>query len=131
MTLVRCCGASDVEIPGEANTLQGTLCVPEPVVGVVVFAHGSGSGRHSPRNGFVADVLYHAGLGTLLLDLLTSDEGGVRVNVFDIVLLAGRVTGPAEIEATSSVRWFWHGVRGGAWCCGAVGSWESPALVEH
>ena len=64
----------DVEIPGEAVTLQGSLRVPEPAAGVVVFAHGSGSGRHSPRNRFVADVLYRAGLGTLLLDLLTPDE---------------------------------------------------------
>ena len=83
---------SDVEIPVETITLQGNLHVPEPVAGVVVFAHGSGSSRHSPRNRFVADVLYRAGLGTLLLDLLTPDEEAVRANVFDIELLADRLT---------------------------------------
>ena len=87
---------ADVEIPVGANTLKGHLHVPEPAPGVVVFAHGSGSSRHSPRNRFVADVLYRAGLGTLLLDLLTPDEEVDRVNVFDIELLAGRLTAATE-----------------------------------
>jgi putative phosphoribosyl transferase len=60
--------------------------------GLVVFVHGSGSGRHSPRNRFVAGVLHHAGLGTLLFDLLTPEEERDRANVFDIELLAGRLT---------------------------------------
>jgi len=59
---------------------------------VVLFAHGSGSSRHSPRNRFVAGVLYRAGLGTLLLDLLTPEEELNRANVFDVVLLATRLT---------------------------------------
>ena len=83
---------SAVEIPVGTVVLQGDLQVPERAAGVVVFAHGSGSGRHSPRNRFVADVLYRAGLGTLLLDLLTPDEEAARANVFDIELLAGRLT---------------------------------------
>jgi putative phosphoribosyl transferase len=58
---------------------------------VVLFAHGSGSGRHSPRNQFVADVLFRAGLGTLLLDLLTPEEELNRANVFDVELLASRL----------------------------------------
>ncbi len=66
---------------------------------MVVFAHGSGSSRHSPRNRFVADVLYDAGIGTLLLDLLSPGEERDRANVFDIDLLAGRLAG-----ATSWVR---------------------------
>ena len=86
----------DVEIPAGATTLQGHLHVPESSAGVVVFAHGSGSSRHSPRNRFVADVLYRAGLGTLLLDLLTQDEEVDRANVFDIELLAGRLTAATE-----------------------------------
>jgi len=86
----------DVEIPAGATTLQGHLHVPESSAGVVVFAHGSGSSRHSPRNRFVADVLYRAGLGTLLLDLLTADEEVDRTNVFDIELLAGRLTAATE-----------------------------------
>jgi putative phosphoribosyl transferase len=59
---------------------------------VVIFAHGSGSSRHSPRNQFVAEVLYRAGLGTLLLDLLTPTEELNRANVFDVELLASRLT---------------------------------------
>jgi len=81
----------DVEIPAGASILQGHLHVPDAAAGVVAFAHGSGSSRHSPRNRFVADVLYRAGLGTLLLDLLTPDEEVDRTNVFDIGLLAGRL----------------------------------------
>src|SRR5674476_1410747 len=71
----------DVEIPVGAVALKGHLHLPEPAAGVVLFAHGSGSSRHSPRNRFVADVLYQAGLGTLLLDLLTPQEELNRANV--------------------------------------------------
>jgi len=92
----------DVEIPAGATTLPGHLHVPESSAGVVVFAHGSGSGRHSPRNRLVADVLYRAGLGTLLLDLLTADEEVDRANVFDIELLAGRLTAATEWLGTRS-----------------------------
>jgi len=65
--------------------------VPENAPGIVVFAHGSGSSRHSPRNRYVAGVLNEAGLGTLLFDLLTPGEEADRANVFDIGLLAGRL----------------------------------------
>jgi putative phosphoribosyl transferase len=81
----------DVEIPVDAVVLQGHLHLPEPAAGVVLFAHGSCSGRHSPRNQFVADVLYRAGLGTLLLDLLTPQEELNRASVFDVELLASRL----------------------------------------
>ena len=82
---------ADVEIPVGALSLAGTLRLPEAAAGVVVFAHGSGSSRHSPRNRFVAGMLHEAGLGTLLLDLLTSVEERHRANVFDIGLLASRL----------------------------------------
>ena len=82
----------DVEIPVGAIVLEGHLHLPEPATGVVLFAHGSGSSRHSPRNRFVADVLHRAGLGTLLLDLLTAEEELDRANVFNIELLASRLT---------------------------------------
>ncbi|MEU6559820.1 phosphoribosyltransferase family protein [Nocardia nova] len=75
---------------GDAE-LSGHLTVPEEAVGIVVFAHGSGSSRHSPRNGFVASRLREAGLGTLLFDLLTPAEEPDRANVFDIGLLADRL----------------------------------------
>ena len=70
--------------------MAGYLTVPQKAPGIVVFAHGSGSSRHSPRNRYVAGVLNEAGLGTLLFDLLTSEEERDRANVFDIGLLAGR-----------------------------------------
>ena len=71
--------------------LKGILNVPEAPVGLVIFAHGSGSGRLSPRNRHVAEGLQEAGLATLLLDLLTEDEEADRANVFDIPLLAQRL----------------------------------------
>jgi putative phosphoribosyl transferase len=83
--------ADDVEVQAGPVCLAGRLAVPEQPVGVVVFAHGSGSSRHSPRNRHVAAVLNHAGLGTLLVDLLTTEEEHDRVNVFDIDLLARRL----------------------------------------
>lgn len=71
--------------------LGGFLMLPAPGRGVVLFAHGSGSGRNSPRNQFVARELQRAGLGTLLFDLLTAAEARDRYNVFDIDLLARRL----------------------------------------
>ncbi|MBR0683108.1 hydrolase [Roseomonas eburnea] len=71
--------------------LEGTLVLPPGAAGVVVFAHGSGSSRFSPRNREVAGALQAAGLGTLLFDLLTEGEAEDRRNVFDIPLLGGRL----------------------------------------
>jgi putative phosphoribosyl transferase len=87
---------SDVSIPADGVTLEGRLHLPEPATAVVLFAHGSGSSRHSPRTRFVAEALYDAGLGTLLLDLLTPEEEGDRANVFDIQLLADRLVAATE-----------------------------------
>ncbi|CAA0134307.1 Putative phosphoribosyl transferase [Mycolicibacterium vanbaalenii] len=81
----------EVEVAAGPVMLAGHLTVPESPSGVVVFAHGSGSGRHSPRNRYVAEILNEAGLATLLLDLLTPDEERHRANVFDIELLARRL----------------------------------------
>ncbi len=81
----------DVRVPSDGVVLDGHLHLPEPATGVVVFAHGSGSSRKSPRNQFVAGVLQRSGLGTLLLDLLSPAEERDRGNVFDIELLAGRL----------------------------------------
>jgi dienelactone hydrolase len=80
--------------------LEGNLDVPEGAQGVVLFAHGSGSGRHSPRNRYVARVLREAGLATLLIDLLTLDEEEVDLRTrhlrFDIGLLAQRLVGATD-----------------------------------
>jgi len=73
------------------HRLAGDLTVPERAGGLIVFAHGSGSSRRSPRNRFVSESLHRKGLGTLLFDLLTPGEAQDRANVFDIPLLAGRL----------------------------------------
>lgn len=85
------CVQRGVEIPAGAQRLQGILDLPEGAEAVVAFAHGSGSGRFSPRNQFVARVLSHCGLATLLLDLLDESEADDRDKVFDIELLADRL----------------------------------------
>ncbi|MDI3388446.1 phosphoribosyltransferase family protein [Streptomyces sp. B-S-A8] len=83
----------EVEVDAGAVRLAGDLALPEGAEAVVMFAHGSGSSRHSPRNRWVASALREAGLGTLLFDLLTPAEEGDRRNVFDIGTLADRLLG--------------------------------------
>lgn len=92
----------EIQVPVGAVTLAGHLVVPERPTGIVVFAHGSGSSRHSPRNRAVADVLNRAGLATLLFDLLTPQEEQLRANVFDISLLAGRLVEVSKWLAAKS-----------------------------
>ena len=85
------CAPQDVTIRSVRVRLDGHLGVPLSPLGMVVFAHGSGSGRFSPRNNFVARYLQHGRVATLLIDLLTPDEAEDRRKVFDIDLLADRV----------------------------------------
>jgi dienelactone hydrolase len=80
-----------VKIPAGGVALEGTLVLPPDARTAVLFAHGSGSSRHSPRNRFVAGVLQEAGIGTLLFDLLTRDEDTVYENRFNIELLTERL----------------------------------------
>jgi len=82
---------SAVKIAADAVQLPGELAVPGQARGVVLFAHGSGSSRHSPRNAYVAGVLHEAGLGTLLFDLLTPVEDRDYATRFDIPLLTSRL----------------------------------------
>ena len=81
--------ARDVEVG--PDRLGGILYLPRNTQAIVLFAHGSGSSRFSPRNGYVAAALEAAGIGTLLFDLLTEEEEARRANVFDIDLLASRL----------------------------------------
>ncbi|MFN2565548.1 MAG: dienelactone hydrolase family protein [Gemmatimonadaceae bacterium] len=85
-----------VHVPVGAASLEGSLVVPRDATGVVVFAHGSGSSRHSARNQFVARRLQAAGLATVLIDLLTAEEERIEAATrhlrFDIGLLAGRLS---------------------------------------
>ena len=88
--------ATPVHIILEELTLHGDLLIPRQALGLVIFVHGSGSSRFSPRNKYVAGELNKAGLGTLLLDLLTEDEQRIDVETmqfrFDIPLLSARTT---------------------------------------
>jgi putative phosphoribosyl transferase len=86
----------EVSIPVGSVELLGTLTVPDGASAVVVFAHGSGSSRHSPRNRYVAQVLQDVGLATLLFDLLTRNEETDRANVFDVDLLGTRLVAVTE-----------------------------------
>jgi len=108
----------EVAIPAGRRTIRGTLALPRGAHAVVVFAHGSGSGRYSPRNQYVAQVLREAGLGTLLLDLLEEQEADDRRNVFDIPLLAGRLQAAAawlaQQEDTNGLALGYFGASTGA-----------------
>ncbi|OLE97843.1 MAG: hydrolase [Cyanobacteria bacterium 13_1_20CM_4_61_6] len=92
-----------VRIPSGEAVLEGELKVPVGTQGVVLFAHGSGSSRHSPRNQYVAQVIREAGVGTLLFDLLTREEEAVDLQTrhlrFDIGLLARRL-----VDATDWIK---------------------------
>jgi len=96
---------SDVSIPAGAVALEGSLEIPAGARGVVVFSHGSGSGRHSPRNRYVAGALREAGIATLLLDLLTEAEDRDAERRFDIPLLTERLGDAVRfIERHASTR---------------------------
>ncbi|MFP1625366.1 dienelactone hydrolase family protein [Streptomyces sp. 5K101] len=89
-----------VTVPADGSAIAGDLVIPPQARGIVLFAHGSGSSRHSPRNRAVAAALRNAGLGTLLMDLLTEEEERVDVvtaeHRFDIGLLARRLVAAVD-----------------------------------
>jgi len=112
----------EVFVPVGEVSLEGSLVVPDGATGLILFAHGSGSSRHSPRNRHVARVLRDAGLGTLLIDLLTAEEEQAerwtRHLRFDIELLARRLVGAtlwlARNARTSDLRIGCFGASTGA-----------------
>ena len=112
----------NVRIPVGEATLEGDLSVPPGAKGVILFAHGSGSGRFSPRNQHVAKVLNKAGLATLLIDLLTKEEEEIDVSTgefrFDIDLLSQRLMGATkwlrENPATKDLAFGYFGASTGA-----------------
>jgi len=122
-----------VEIPAGRRTLSGILHVPPHATGVVVFAHGSGSGRFSPRNQFVAGVLQEAGLATLLIDLLEEEEAEDREKVFDIALLAERLQCAADWlrsdPETCTLRLGYFGASTGAGAA-LVAAARNPTVVK-
>lgn len=107
-----------VHVPADGVTLEGALVIPDGAKGVVLFAHGSGSSRHSPRNNYVARVLQAGALGTLLIDLLTEQEDATYETRFDIDLLARRLTAATEWlgeqSATRRLDWGYFGASTGA-----------------
>jgi putative phosphoribosyl transferase len=125
-----------VEVLAPGVTLGGTLAIPERARGVVLFAHGSGSGRHSPRNRYVAHALQQAGLGTLLVDLLTAAEERAEATTrhlrFDIELLAERLEGATRWLAVdpraSDLRIGYFGASTGA-AAALVAAARMPARV--
>jgi putative phosphoribosyl transferase len=131
-------GDDEVSLDVDGVTLEGRLTVPEQIVGVVLFAHGSGSSRHSPRNRLVARQLNGAGLATLLFDLLTPEEGAYRANVFDIGLLAGRLAGATAWLrrrtgfASAPIGWFGASTGAGAclWAAAEPGA-DAAAVVSR
>lgn len=90
----------EITIPTDNVELQGLLHIPDKANGIVIFAHGSGSGRLSPRNQFVAEILQHVNLATLLFDLLTQEEEKIDERTaqfrFDINFLASRLLSATE-----------------------------------
>jgi dienelactone hydrolase len=128
---------TEVSIPAGSSLLEGELTIPEGAVGIVAFAHGSGSSRHSPRNRQVAQALNRAGLATLLLDLLEPGEeeldrrtGELR---FDIPLLGSRLTGAVDWlagqPATGALRIGCFGASTGA-AAALVAAADRPARVS-
>jgi dienelactone hydrolase len=125
-----------VHVTAGAVTLEGNLSLPEGAQGVVLFAHGSGSSRHSSRNRYVARLLNEARLATLLIDLLTADEEAVDLRTaqlrFDIGLLARRLVGAtdwlSQEPETRHLRIGYFGASTGA-AAALVAAAERPAVV--
>jgi pimeloyl-ACP methyl ester carboxylesterase len=118
-------------------TLEGSLAIPMNASGMVLFAHGSGSSRFSPRNRFVAEVLRSVGLGTLLMDLLTPDEEALDARTlalrFDVELLAERLDGVtnwlSSIPATRHLRIGTFGSSTGA-AAALLAAGDHPSAVS-
>ena len=118
--------------------LDGMLELPDASAGIVLFAHGSGSGRFSPRNNFVARALRDSGFATLLFDLLTEEEAQDRANVFDIPLLAERLSmATAWVKqdpdtAALSIGYFGASTGAAATLVAAAsGAWPLAAIVSR
>ncbi len=128
----------EVVIRLDGAALQGHLDIPAGAEGIVLFAHGSGSSRHSPRNQAMAGAFHTAGLATLLFDLLTPEESDDRRNVFDIELLADRLLAAtewvrAQPDSTALARGYFGASTGGGaalWAAGTPGN-DVRAVVSR
>jgi pimeloyl-ACP methyl ester carboxylesterase len=123
-------GEQLVHIPVDGVTLEGALAVPAQAIGLVLFAHGSGSSRFSPRNNFVAAELRRVGLGTLLIDLLTRAEDRDYERRFDIPLLTQRLVTVSRWLATGTAkRSLALGLFGAS--TGAAAALQAAAALPH
>jgi putative phosphoribosyl transferase len=130
-----------IQLETGAGTIDGELVLPDHAVGVVLFAHGSGSSRHSPRNRFVAESLNHDGLGTLLIDLLTDQEGRrdavTGMHRFDIRLLSDRLVvgsvwvGQQDATHELPLGYFGASTGGGAALVAAAERTDVAAVVSR
>jgi putative phosphoribosyl transferase len=119
-----------VSIPSGQQLLEGILELPKSASGVVVFSHGSGSGRHSPRNRHVARALQGAGLATLLLDLLTAEEDQEYGTRFDIKLLTVRLGDAVQfVRRHAATRSLPVGLFGAS--TGAASALRVAAAIPH
>ena len=115
-------------IPAGTATIEGMLEIPDHAAGLVLFAHGSGSSRHSPRNNYVAGVLRQAGVGTLLMDLLTPQEDRDYARRFDIALLTQRLLDAARwVVSQDATRELPLGFFGAS--TGAAAALEAAAML--
>ncbi len=126
-----------VQIPMDSVVLEGSLIIPDGAQGVVLFAHGSGSSRHSPRNQHVASVLHEGNIGTLLFDLLTVEEEEIDMQTrqlrFDIDLLADRLVGAtdwlAHQESAQGLPFGYFGASTGA-AAAMIAASQRPDVVD-
>jgi putative phosphoribosyl transferase len=128
---------TEIYLPAGQLTLAGNLDVPKNAQGIVLFAHGSGSSRHSPRNRFVAGILREGGLATLLMDLLSEDEEAIDLLTthlrFDIALLAERLMQAMDwLQKNPETRDLSIGLFGSSTGAGAalVAAAQRPELVD-
>ena len=121
---------STVHIPADQVELDGELILPPSAKGVVLFAHGSGSSRFSPRNTYVAEVLQQQGIGTLLFDLLTREEDQDYATRFDIALLTRRLlAATAWLQAEPKTQTMKIGYFGAS--TGAAAALQAAAKMEN
>jgi dienelactone hydrolase len=128
---------NSVRIRAGDVTLSGDLCIPSSATGIVLFAHGSGSSRFSPRNRYVAQVLQTSGLATLLFDLLTTSEEELDIRTrqlrFDVDLLARRLSAATDwvrqVAETRQLRIGYFGASTGA-AAALIAAAQRPAIVD-
>lgn len=126
-----------VQLRIDSITLEGALVIPDGAEGIVLFAHGSGSSRHSPRNRFVAQISHEEGLGTLLFDLLTAQEEEIdrrtRELRFDINLLAERLVGATDwvlsLDETQDLNIGYFGASTGA-AAALIAATEQAEVID-